>query len=139
MVRRGKGEGHERGARERGTGAGQGVDAGTGVWAQALLVAEGANGGYSTCGEEGRRSACPCKCGVLADCSLPPKMPHPSFPAACCCAPAGSLGGRRPGPPAALFPTVLGQVYQRIDPDTVRRGGREALGASPVCVPRPRL
>ncbi len=39
----------------------------------------------------------------------------------CRCAPAGSLGGRRPGPPAALFPTVLGQVYQRIDPDTVRK------------------
>jgi hypothetical protein len=27
----------------------------------------------------------------------------------------GSLGGRRPGPPAALVPTILGQVYQRID------------------------
>ncbi|KAG2483968.1 hypothetical protein HYH03_017213 [Edaphochlamys debaryana] len=30
----------------------------------------------------------------------------------------GSLGGRWPGPPAALFPAQLGQVYQRIDPDT---------------------
>jgi len=27
----------------------------------------------------------------------------------------GSLGGRRPGPPAALVPTTLGQVYQVID------------------------
>jgi len=30
----------------------------------------------------------------------------------------GSLGGRRPGPPAALFPAVLGQVFQRINPET---------------------
>eukprot|EP00878_Enallax_costatus_P022275 GHUV01023620.1.p1 GENE.GHUV01023620.1~~GHUV01023620.1.p1 ORF type:complete len:178 (+),score=50.70 GHUV01023620.1:323-856(+) len=29
----------------------------------------------------------------------------------------GSLGGSRPGPPAALVPTVLGQVYQVIDSD----------------------
>jgi hypothetical protein len=29
----------------------------------------------------------------------------------------GSLGGSRPGPPAALVPTVLGQVYQVIDAD----------------------
>lgn len=28
---------------------------------------------------------------------------------------SGSLGGRRPGPPAALVPLVLGQVYQVID------------------------
>lgn len=27
----------------------------------------------------------------------------------------GSLGGRRPGPPAVFVPLVLGQVYQRID------------------------
>ncbi|GLI63443.1 hypothetical protein VaNZ11_006334 [Volvox africanus] len=33
---------------------------------------------------------------------------------------SGSLGGRRPGPPAALFPTILGQVYQRIDPETAK-------------------
>ncbi|GLC59065.1 hypothetical protein PLESTB_001439700 [Pleodorina starrii] len=33
---------------------------------------------------------------------------------------SGSLGGRRPGPPAALFPTTLGQVYQRIDPDMAK-------------------
>ncbi|GIL78002.1 hypothetical protein Vretifemale_7457 [Volvox reticuliferus] len=32
----------------------------------------------------------------------------------------GSLGGRRPGPPAALFPAILGQVYQRIDPETAK-------------------
>ncbi|PNH11464.1 putative plastid-lipid-associated protein 6, chloroplastic, partial [Tetrabaena socialis] len=31
-----------------------------------------------------------------------------------------SLGGRRPGPPAALFPTILGQVYQRIEPGTAQ-------------------
>lgn len=31
----------------------------------------------------------------------------------------GSLGGSRPGPPAALVPTVLGQVYQVIDADKV--------------------
>ncbi|EFJ46380.1 hypothetical protein VOLCADRAFT_105590 [Volvox carteri f. nagariensis] len=33
---------------------------------------------------------------------------------------SGSLGGRRPGPPAALFPTILGQVYQCIDPQTAK-------------------
>lgn len=27
----------------------------------------------------------------------------------------GSLGGRRPGPPAAIVPATLGQVYQRVD------------------------
>lgn len=32
---------------------------------------------------------------------------------------SGSLGGRRPGPPAALVPAALGQVYQRIEPRTV--------------------
>lgn len=31
----------------------------------------------------------------------------------------GSLGGSRPGPPAALVPTVLGQVYQVINADQV--------------------
>ncbi|KXZ44137.1 hypothetical protein GPECTOR_73g658 [Gonium pectorale] len=31
---------------------------------------------------------------------------------------SGSLGGSRPGPPAAFFPAVLGGVYQRIDPGT---------------------
>jgi len=31
----------------------------------------------------------------------------------------GSLGGRRPGPPAALVPLVLGQVYQVINNQTV--------------------
>lgn len=34
----------------------------------------------------------------------------------------GSLGGSRPGPPAALVPTVLGQVYQVIDADQVGDG-----------------
>jgi hypothetical protein len=34
----------------------------------------------------------------------------------------GSLGGSRPGPPAALVPTVLGQVYQVIDADKVGAG-----------------
>lgn len=33
---------------------------------------------------------------------------------------SGSLGGRRPGPPAALVPSVLGQVYQRVDKDKQR-------------------
>ena len=33
----------------------------------------------------------------------------------------GSLGGSRPGPPAALVPTILGQVYQVIDSDKVKR------------------
>lgn len=32
----------------------------------------------------------------------------------------GSLGGRRPGPPAALVPTTLGQIYQRIDSQTLK-------------------
>lgn len=32
----------------------------------------------------------------------------------------GSLGGSRPGPPAALVPTILGQVYQVIDADKLR-------------------
>lgn len=31
----------------------------------------------------------------------------------------GSLGGRRPGPPAAVVPAALGSVYQVIDPQTV--------------------
>ncbi|KAI8471388.1 MAG: hypothetical protein J3K34DRAFT_468317 [Monoraphidium minutum] len=33
---------------------------------------------------------------------------------------SGSLGGRRPGPPAAFVPLVLGQVYQVIDPAAAR-------------------
>ena len=32
---------------------------------------------------------------------------------------SGSLGGRRPGPSAALVPFILGQVYQNIDSQTV--------------------
>ncbi|MEW5298892.1 MAG: hypothetical protein WDW36_001965 [Sanguina aurantia] len=32
----------------------------------------------------------------------------------------GSLGGTRPGPPSALFPNVLGQVYQAIDSQTAK-------------------
>lgn len=39
---------------------------------------------------------------------------------------AGSLGGTRPGPPSALFPNVLGQVYQTIDSQTV--GGHLVWG-----------
>jgi hypothetical protein len=35
----------------------------------------------------------------------------------------GSLGGRRPGPPAALVPLVLGQVYQVINNQTVGTAG----------------
>lgn len=33
---------------------------------------------------------------------------------------SGSLGGRRPGPPAGLVPSTLGQVYQRIDGTTFK-------------------
>lgn len=33
----------------------------------------------------------------------------------------GSLGGSRPGPPAAFVPSILGQVYQVIDADKVRQ------------------
>ena len=33
---------------------------------------------------------------------------------------SGNLGGRRPGPPAALVPIVLGQIYQDINLQSVR-------------------
>jgi hypothetical protein len=48
----------------------------------------------------------------------------------------GSLGGSRPGPPAALVPTVLGQVYQVIDADKVRAvtAGCRALMAAEAAV-----
>lgn len=45
---------------------------------------------------------------------------------------SGSLGGRRPGPPAALVPTVLGQVYQVIDGRAVRAAIVWAAGCAVV-------
>ncbi|KAG2432658.1 hypothetical protein HYH02_006646 [Chlamydomonas schloesseri] len=44
---------------------------------------------------------------------------------------SGSLGGRRPGPPAAGFPATLGQVYQRIDPATAKLDNIVELLLSP--------
>lgn len=49
---------------------------------------------------------------------------------------SGSLGGRRPGPPAAFVPLTLGQVYQEIDLKVVsclelvlgHSGGRDVCG-----------
>jgi hypothetical protein len=32
---------------------------------------------------------------------------------------SGSLGGSRPGPPAAFVPLILGQIYQVIDTQQV--------------------